>query len=506
MLPGAGNLPGMRPVLMTERVTMRHSIFLASLVGIATVAGLAGTHPYTWPDPHLRLTQPAGAQERAPPIGFEDLVDRVKPAVIGVRAKVEKDDEDQEQSGHQGSPSDRLFPHFGTPKNNSDTPRRRRLTTSQGSGFFISADGYAVTTSHVVERGKAIEGNLDGGKTHAARLIGADPKTDVALLKVEGGDEFPFVRLAENAPRIGEWVVAVGNPFGLGGTVTAGIVSARARDLKMGTYNDFIQIDAPVNQGNSGGPTFDIRGNVIGVNSAIFSPTGGSVGIGFAIPAETVNTIVAELKDKGAVRRGWIGVQIQSVSSEIAEGFGLAQTEGALVVEPQANSPAAKAGISAGDVIASINGEAVKDDRDLMKRVGDMVPGTSVKLGLFRNGQGENVTITLGELPRARSEAPTRPDSGERPAASADPSHLGLKLATGGIGEGVIVTDVDPGGIAAERGLEIGDTILAVGRDAVKTPDDVKRMLSDTRRQGKRIAVMRVKSGDAMRYIAIPIG
>src|SRR5205814_5504013 len=215
------------------------------------------------------------------------------------------------------------------------------------------------------------------GKTYTAKVIGADPKTDIALIKIEGRTDFPYVTLADNPPRIGDWVVAVGNPFGLGGTVTAGIVSARGRDIGAGPYDDFIQIDAPANKGNSGGPTFDMDGNVIGVNTAIFSPSGGSVGIAFDIPADTVKTVVAQLKDKGMVTRGWIGVQIQPVTADIAESLGMKGTEGALVAEPQAGSPAAKAGILSGDVITAANGHAVKDARDLAKQIGGMMPGTT---------------------------------------------------------------------------------------------------------------------------------
>src|SRR5262249_53520784 len=223
--------------------------------------------------------------------------------------------------------------------------RRPRVASSLGSGFFISADGYAVTTNRLVERVKSIEVTTDDGASHPAKLVGADPKTDLALLKVEGMDKVPFVRLADRAPRIGEWVLAVGNPFGLGGTVTAGIVSARPRDLKMGTYNDFLQIDASINQGNSGGPTFDREGNVIGVNNAIFSPTGGSIGIGFAIPADTVKTVIGQLKDKGKVSRGWLGITIRAVSDEVALSLDGKAAQGAVVVEPQPGGPAAKAGI-----------------------------------------------------------------------------------------------------------------------------------------------------------------
>src|SRR4051794_27635851 len=260
---------------------------------------------------------------------------------------------------------EQFFKRFGLPNGpNNNTPRGRQFSMAQGSGFFISPDGYAVTNNHVVERGKSIEIQTDDNKTYTAKVVGTDPKTDLALLKIDG-DNFPYVRLGDKAPRVGDWVLAVGNPFGLGGTVTAGIVSARGRDIGAGPYDDFLQIDAPVNKGNSGGPTFNTEGSVIGVNTAIFSPSGGSVGIAFAIPAETVKTVVAQLKDKGKVARGWIGVQIQPVTKEIAESLGMKKPGGALVAEPQKDGPAAKAGIQSGDVITAVNDKPVADARDL---------------------------------------------------------------------------------------------------------------------------------------------
>ncbi len=249
----------------------------------------------------------------------------------------------------------------------------RNIITGQGSGFFISGDGYAVTNNHVVDKAESVQVTTDDGKTYTAKVIGTDPRTDLALIKVEGGT-FPYVKLSDKAPRIGDWVLAVGNPFGLGGTVTAGIVSARGRDIGASPYDDFIQIDAPVNKGNSGGPTFDTEGNVIGVNTAIFSPSGGSVGIAFAIPAETVKSVISQLKEHGSVTRGWIGVQIQPVTQDIADSLGLKKAEGALVAEPQANGPAAKAGIEAGDVITAVDGKPVKDARDLAKKIGALAP------------------------------------------------------------------------------------------------------------------------------------
>src|SRR6266849_376124 len=296
------------------------------------------------------------------PVGFADIAAKVKSAVIGVRVKVENAESqlpDQDLPFPPGSP---FYKFFGTPDQN---PQKRRFGTALGSGFFVSSDGYAVTNNHVVENGRNFEITTDDGKTYAAKVIGTDSKTDVALIKVDGHNDFPYVRFSSSEPRVGDWVLAVGNPFGLGGTVTAGIVSARGRDIGAWSFDDFIQIDAPVNKGNSGGPTFDVQGEVIGVNAAIFSPSGGFIGIAFAIPADTVKLVVAQLKEKGSITRGWLGVQIQTVTPEIAESLGLKKAEGALIAEPQPGTPAMKAGIKSGDIITSVNDQPVKDSRDL---------------------------------------------------------------------------------------------------------------------------------------------
>src|SRR3954471_24308397 len=380
-----------------------------------TVAGLAVGGVLVAPtfSPYAPMAQAQNlsqeAQHLARPSGFADIVEKVKPAVISVRVKMRVDAQstssDDEMPFPKGSPMEKFFKRFGTPEGGQgmpNAPRGRQFGQAQGSGFFISADGYAVTNNHVVEKATSVEISTDDGKIHTAKVIGTDPRTDLALVKVDGGSNFPYVKLADTAPRIGDWVLAVGNPFGLGGTVTAGIVSARGRDIGAGPYDDFLQIDAPVNKGNSGGPTFNTEGSVIGVNTAIFSPSGGSVGIAFAIPAETVKTVVAQLKDKGTVTRGWIGVQIQPVTPAIAEGLGLKKTAGALVAEPQKDGPAMKAGIQAGDVIVSRDDKPVADARELARRISSLAPGTAVKLGILRNGAEKTVSLTLGELPNER--------------------------------------------------------------------------------------------------------
>jgi serine protease Do len=459
------------------------------------------------------------AEIKQRPVGFADLVEKVKPAVISVRVKVKAGSEmmsfDGEMPSPKNSPMERFFRRFGMPEfgmpNDEDMPNHQlrphgQFVTGQGSGFFITADGYAVTNNHVVAKAKAVEITTDDGKTYDAKVIGSDPRTDLALIKVDGRSDFPYVKFADTTPRIGDWVVAVGNPFGLGGTVTAGIVSARGRDIGSGPYDDYIQIDAPVNKGNSGGPTFDVQGNVIGVNTAIFSPSGGSVGIAFDIPAETVKTVVAQLKDKGVVSRGWIGVQIQPVTSDIAEGLGLKRTEGAIVAEPHADGPAAKAGIIAGDVITAVDGRVVKDAHDLAKQIGSMTPGATVKLTVWRKGEEKSFSLTLGELPKSREARATDPDS---EATGPGLPKLGMTLApaegvAGSGSEGVVVTEVDPDGVASEHGLKTGDIILEVGGSKVASVADVRKAMGEAQKNGKHTILMRVKSDDTTKFVAIP--
>jgi serine protease Do len=490
--------------LSARRVALLATTFVALTAGALTLA------PSFAPQAPIALAQNLSQDARAVrgPVGFADIVDTVKPAVISVRVKVEggprASSMAEELPFPKGSPMEQFFRRFGGQEGMPGAQRGpRQRTAGQGSGFLISADGYAVTNNHVVEKASVVEVAFDDGKVHEAKVIGTDPRTDLALIKIEGSN-FPFVRLADAQPRVGDWVLAVGNPFGLGGTVTAGIVSARGRDIGAGPYDDFLQIDAPVNRGNSGGPTFNAEGTVIGVNTAIYSPSGGNVGIAFAIPAETVKSVVAQLKEKGTVTRGWIGVQIQPVTKEIADGLGLKAAEGALVAEPQANSPATKAGIEAGDVIVSVDGNAIKDARELSRRIGSMSPGETVKLGVLRAGKERNLSLTLGELPNQReARADTRPGrGGERDRGE---PRLGLSLAPGGSEPGVVVAEVDPRGPAAEIGLRAGDVILDVAGQQVRNPGDVSRALADARKDGKRSILMRIKSERGTRFVAIPL-
>jgi serine protease Do len=506
------------PAQKSRSLSARRLVLLASVagLGVAVVFGGAGLiSKATGPV----LTNIAYAQGIQRPVGFADIVEKVKPAVISVRVKM--DGGGAKMTGFDGnmpfppnSQMERFFRRFGmpdgvNPEERGNAAPRNRVVTGQGSGFFISADGFAVTNNHVVDKAQTVEVTTDDGKTHSAKVIGTDPRTDLALIKVDGGSDFPYVKLADKNPRIGDWVLAVGNPFGLGGTVTAGIVSARGRDIGAGPYDDFIQIDAPVNKGNSGGPTFDVDGNVIGVNTAIFSPSGGSVGIAFAIPAKTVTSVVAQLKDKGVVSRGWIGVQIQPVTSELAENLGLKAPEGAMVADPQANGPAAKAGIVAGDVITAVNGAPVKDAKDLARQIGGMAPGATVKLTVWRKGEEKSMSLSLGELPKEReARAGTPEKSGP---TGTDVPRLGLTLApaekvAGSGSEGVVVTEVDPNGVASDQGFQTGDVILEVAGKKVANPADVRSALGEAQKDGKKTILMRVKSGDATKFVAVRLG
>jgi serine protease Do len=451
------------------------------------------------------------------PVGFADIVERVKPSVISVRVKAAEKPtaENSEDSPFQpGSPMERFFRRFGGPDGfpGSRGPRSRGPISGQGSGFFISADGYAVTNNHVVDGADSVEVATDDGKTYAAKVIGTDPRTDVALIKVDGRTDFAFAKLSDGQPRIGDWVLAVGNPFGLGGTVTAGIVSARGRDIGSGPYDDFIQIDAPVNKGNSGGPAFDTQGEVVGVNTAIFSPSGGSVGIAFSIPASTVKSVVAQLKDKGTVSRGWIGIQIQPVTADIAESLGMKKAEGALVAEPQADSPAQKAGIVSGDVIIGVNGTPVHDARELSRTIGAMAPGAKVKLDVVQKGKERTVDLTLGELPNQReARASVDSDRGQRSQRSMELGRLGMSVApansVAGAGkDGVVVTEVQPSSAAAERGFKEGDVILEVGGKAVSSVGDVRDAIQSARTENKNTVLIRVKTGGSSRFVAVPLG
>jgi serine protease Do len=492
------------------RAALLGAVALAALGGVAVETSVAPVSAAATTAEAPAVHAPAG------PASFADVVDRVKPAVVSVKVKLsdadQVDDDDSDAAPGlpdipKNSPFYRFFRHFGVPGDNNDGADRgdraphHHFAQAQGSGFFISGDGYIVTNNHVVDHASEVTVTTAEGKSMSAKVIGVDSKTDLALLKAEGAD-FPYVTFAAHTPRVGDWVIAVGNPFGLGGTVTAGIVSARGRDIGSGPYDDFLQIDAPVNHGNSGGPTFDAEGEVVGVNTAIFSPSGGSVGIGFAIASDVVKNVVQQLKDNGSVTRGWIGVQIQNVTADLADDLGLKEQTGALVAAAQKDSPAAAAGVKSGDVITAVDGETVADPHDLARRIAALGPKKTVKLALIRNGSPMTIDVTLGTMPAdktANAETRNSDDNGGSALAK-----LGLTLRPAHGQDGVIVAEVDPDGAAADKGLKQGDVILEVAGKSVNRPADVVDAIDAAKSGGKKSVLVRVKSNDGERYLTLP--
>ncbi|MBL4890434.1 MAG: Do family serine endopeptidase [Rhizobiaceae bacterium] len=451
---------------------------------------------------------------------FADVVEAVSPAVVSVRVEAKL----QPASDHGDFRFDRRFGEgqdrfreffrdrgrgqefgFGRPdrrgenRNNRQRPRRR-FGMSQGSGFFVSGDGYIVTNHHVIENGAKFTIVMNDGTEMEASLVGADARTDLAVLKVEKADkEYTYVEFATKPSRVGDWVVAVGNPFGLGGTVTAGIISANGRDLARRQYDDFIQIDAAVNKGNSGGPTFNLSGQVIGVNTAIFSPSGGNVGIAFAIPAKTASVIVEDLIDDGHVVRGWLGVRIQPVSKDIAESVGLELAKGAIVTDPQPDSPAEKAGIRSGDIITAVDGNSIKGPKQLAKMIGSFTPDSKVNLSIWRDGKAMDIAVTLGKLAGPKTfAAAAAPDLNAL-------ATLGLELESAPDGAGVIVTEVEPGSGAARKGMKTGDIIASENGEDVTRPQDVVKVVKEASDLGRKAALFQVKRGDSSTFIAVPI-
>ena len=486
----------------------------AALLGAVALAALGGV---AYENSVIPVSAAATtAQPAAGPASFADVVDRVRPAVVSVKVKLADADPVDEEDSIPGmpdfpknSPFYHFFRRFGMPNGNDDNNNdggsapRHHFSQAQGSGFFISSDGYIVTNDHVVDHATEVTITTSDGKSMPAKVIGIDSKTDLALLKAQG-DNFPNVSFAAQAPRVGDWVIAVGNPFGLGGTVTAGIVSARGRDIGSGPYDDFLQIDAPVNHGNSGGPTFNAEGEVVGVNTAIFSPSGGSVGIGFAISSDVVKNVVEQLKANGAVTRGWIGVQIQNVTQDLADDLGLKDPSGALVAEAQKDSPAAAAGVKSGDVITAVDGEAVADPHDLARRIAALGPKKTAKLAIIRNGSPMTIDVTLGSMPADKTASADTRNSDDNGGSASMLAKLGLTLHSAHGQDGVVVTEVDPDGAAADKGLKQGDVILEVAGKSVSRPAEVAEAIDAAKSDGKKSVLLRVKSGDGERYLTLP--
>jgi serine protease Do len=430
-----------------------------------------------------------------------DVIELAKPAVVSVTAKY-LDQFDGAQAGNlcsPGSEAQRIDP----------SAKCRVLMASHGAGFLISADGYVVTNHHVVEVSHTAEVMTSEGTAYKAAVIASDSRSDLALLKIDGRSDFPFVRLTDRPPRVGQRVFAVGNPFGFEGSVTAGIISGLERHVsaEVDSDDDFIQIDAPINRGNSGGPTFDLEGNVVGVNTLIFSTSGASAGVGLAVPAQKVRRVVAQLKSGHAVNRGWLGIRSQAVTPAIAEALGLNEARGALVDD--ASGPAARAGIVSGDVISSVDAEQIKDNFDLSRRVEALAPGTTVHVGVVRDGIQTTIAAVLDETPPAPTKTAT---AIEWPPVLSGAIDLGLTLAPVAASResdkteknGVVILAVKPDGRGADLGITPGDVILEVNGKPVQTPHGVQSALQHEYNAGRSAALMRVKSHHMTWFIAVP--
>ncbi|HEY8595208.1 MAG TPA: Do family serine endopeptidase [Devosiaceae bacterium] len=497
---------------MRSRIFSRsRKMIVASTLAIALALGGGATaFMLTSESANAQITVPSVA----PSAGFADLVAAVKPAVVSITV----DGQEKVQNSSQyyfnfpdlppDNPLRRFFDQFGPdmgqgPGNGPNGQPPVRKFVAAGSGFIISGDGYVVTNNHVVENAQKVTVVYDNGEEHSAKIIGTDPRTDLALLKIDGASNLPFVKLAENEVRVGDWVVAVGNPFGLGGTVTAGIVSARGRDLNSSTYDDFIQIDAAVNRGNSGGPDFNLSGEVVGVNTAIFSPNGGNVGIAFAIPAATVKQVVEQLKTHGSVTRGFLGVGIQDVTKDIADSMSLPNTKGALVTNLTDGAPAGKAGVKSGDVIVGVDGKDIANARDLARTIANYAPGSTVDISILRDGKKQDIKVTLDTLKdqQVAQNDQTQPTQPDQPVVSS----VGLTLVPNSDGAGLLIQDIDPNSTAASKGFAVGDVILEADNKAVASPQDFENAISGVRDSGRSTILIKASRNGQIRFIGLPL-
>ncbi|MEO0822042.1 MAG: DegQ family serine endoprotease [Pseudomonadota bacterium] len=457
---------------------------------------------------------PGEALARSAPSSFADLAERLSPAVVNISTaqNVERPERGApEQQVPEGNPFEDLFRDFF----DRGRPQRQRPATSLGSGFVISPEGFVVTNNHVIEDADEITVNFVDGTSLDATLIGTDPKTDIALLKVEPDEPLAFVKFGDSeVSRVGDWVLAIGNPFGLGGSVSAGIISARNRDINAGPYDDFIQTDAAINRGNSGGPLFNMDGEVIGVNTAIISPTGGSIGIGFAVPSAISARVVDQLREFGTTKRGWLGVRIQTVNDELAEALGLESARGALVADVSKDGPAEAGGIEAGDVILKFDGKDVVEMRDLPRMVADTAVGSAVRVQVFRKGKTQNLKVTLGLLEENTQATPASVPATEAPPKPMELSGLGLALTpiTAQAREeysipddvnGVLVAAVDPDGPAAEEGVRAGQVIVEVAQESVTTPEEVEEQVEKVRADGRKAVLFLIHAGGDLRFVPI---
>jgi len=452
--------------------------------------------------------------------GFADLVEAVKPAVVSILVEAEAPGRTVQRGGRdfnfefnfpdlpEDHPFRDFFDQFGGPNGpgapgGQSAPRR---FMAAGSGFIISDDGYVVTNNHVVEDATKVTVVFEDGSEQVAEIVGTDERTDLAVLKIEGED-LPFVTFENDLEpsRVGDWVVAVGNPFGLGGTVTVGVISGAGRDIGGSNYGDFLQIDAAVNTGNSGGPAFNVNGEVVGVNTAIYSPTGGNVGIAFAIPSRTVKLIVDQLIQDGTVTRGYLGVSIQDVSRDIADSVGLPDARGAIVREPTEDGPAGAAGVESGDIIIEVDGERIDDALDLSRTIASKAPDSTVELTIWRDGAETTISVQLQQLDETAAETPEQPTPPEALPQAA--TALGMTLVPNGDGSGgLLIQDVDGDSAAAQRGFATGDVILEVDNKPVAEPGDFDAAVQAVRDRGLNTVLIKIARDGEARFVGLPIG
>ncbi len=486
----------------------------------------------------LPVAMPTPAQARSAPDSFADLAASLLPAVVNISSTQDVPASAAGPSAPDmpafppGSPFEQFFKDFmnrthpggpggrqqGQAGPQGDGGGMRRMQ-SVGSGFIVDSSGIVVTNNHVIDNGTEVTVTLQDNTTLKAKVLGHDERTDLAVLKVEAGHPLPALAFGDSdVPRVGDWVLAIGNPYALGGTVTAGIISARGRDIHQGPYDDFLQTDAPINRGNSGGPLFDMDGKVIGVNTAIYSPSGGSIGLGFSIPSNMVKLVVAQLQQYGHARRGWLGVRIQQVTPDIAESLGLHGTDGVMVAGVNDGGPAALAHLHGGDVILKFNNQDVKELKTLPRIVAETAIDQTVPVDVWRDGRDQVLQVKVAEMPDDMTVADAGTPAPPKPPAStgAELSDLGMKIAPitdasrqkfqlGADQKGVVVTDVSKGGAAADRGVKPGDVIVEVQQEAVASTADVQGRVDAIRKQNRKAVLMLIQGSDGLRWVPLPL-
>ncbi|WP_413711972.1 DegQ family serine endoprotease [Rhizobium sp. Rhizsp82] len=492
-----------------SKILLKHRT--AALLGAALIAGTAAL-PFTI-NAATAVAAPAEVSGTFAPGGsFAPIVDADKPAVVTVTTTMKATDASDQQSPmdeqfrqffeQQGIP----FPHQA-PKNEGG-----QHAMALGSGFIISPDGVIVTNNHVIDNAMDIKVTLDDGTELPAKLVGTDPKSDIAVLKIQAPKPLATVAWGDSDKlKLGDQILAIGNPFGIGTTVTAGIVSARGRDLHSGPYDDFIQIDAPINHGNSGGPLVDRDGHVVGINTAIYSPNGGSVGVGFAIPSDEAKMIVAKLQKDGSIEHGYLGVQIQAVTKDVADAVGLSDAQGALVAAVSGDTPAARAGIKTGDIVTAVGGEAVKTPKDLSRLVADMSPGAKQTMTVWRDGKSTDLNVTIGGNDDGQKQAAA--DESDGKTQSGPSIGVGLADLTPDARQelnlprsvnGAVVASVNPDKPAAAAGIQTGDVIVSVNDRPVHDASDAKAAVASAAKSGRKSVLLLIERGGNKTFVAVP--